>query len=101
MMKLIQSLFSYCFPLASPDTGPALHFAGCLRTLAEMSARATPFGTSQPAARCADAWPKISKPTTGTVPHICTVNRIRAVDNLSLHCCNRHIGRCLFFAHGG
>ena len=45
MMKLIHSLISTLAPLARPGTGPALHFAGCLRTLSELSASGpSPWG---------------------------------------------------------
>lgn len=45
MMKLIQSLISTLFPLASPCTGPASGFAGCLHTVPELSAKRPSLGT--------------------------------------------------------
>lgn len=42
MMKMIQSLISTLFRLASPSTGPASGFAGCLHTLPELSAKGIP-----------------------------------------------------------
>lgn len=45
MMKLIQSLISTLFPLASLGAGPASGFAGCLHTLPELSAKKPSLGT--------------------------------------------------------
>ena len=42
MMKMIQSLFSYRFPLASPAPAPPPHLAGCLRAFSELSAKGLP-----------------------------------------------------------
>jgi len=52
MMKMIQSLYLFPCPPAQRPPRPAAHFAGCLRTVEDLSAKGYPLGTIPRAAIC-------------------------------------------------
>ncbi len=52
MMKMIHSLYLFACPPAQRPHRPAAHFAGCLRTVEDLSAKGYSLGTSSRAAFC-------------------------------------------------